>query len=163
MKMMILLVLLLIPTVLGLTNSVCKDTNTLEVNSTGILWIDGDEIPINKTEDKYCLYGCANNQCQPASLMSGGLFISMGLISAVLLVVGVLSKNKFFALIAGMIILVIGIYITAEGLVVDGILYEETVIRVIGIVLMIFAIFLFYSFAIDVSDTKKGNKGDFDE
>ena len=168
MKRMILgmvLTMLLLSGVYALeTETSCFDATTLYEEISIKHYVDGvlDSTEIwNKTTP--CDYGCVNNQCQPASLMSGGLFISLGFISTVLLIVGVMSKNKFFALIAAMIVLIIGIYITSEGLVVNGLLYEETVIRVIGIVLIMFSIFLFYSFIADVNETRKGNRGEFDE
>jgi len=112
--------------------------------------------------NELCDYGCSGGFCEPASIMTGELFTLLGFLSSLLLIVGSINKNKFFSLIAGMMILIIGIYIVSEGMIISEILYEETIIRVIGIILIIFSIFLFYSFILDINDFKNERRGEFD-
>jgi len=133
-----------------------NNVSTREFNET-------DWTYINFYYSDLCDYGCEDGYCKPASIMSEELFALLGSLFSILLVVGAINKNKFFSFIAGMLILIMGVYITSEGMVIDEILYEDTLIRVVGIVLIMFSIFLFYSFIIDVNDTRKGNRGEFDE
>lgn len=113
--------------------------------------------------NEFCEDGCVNNHCSYSSIMTEIFFGYVAFFSSVLLIVGALNRSKFFSLVAGMMILMMGVYITSEGMMIDGILYEDTIVRAVGLVMIVFSIFLFYSFIIDVNDTKKGMKGDFDE
>ena len=138
------------------TEQICLNSTHLYEEIKLEHYIDGslDSIEIwNKTIE--CNYGCENNQCQTPSLMTAGMFSILGLISIFLLGLSSYTENKFFALISSMIILIMGVYVTTEGIIVDGILFKETVIRIIGIIMIMFSIYLIYSFIIDEAGEKE--------
>ena len=146
---------ILIPVSFSNTVTSCLNSNIMQKNVTKQLIIDNNTTNIFVTENITCLYGCANNQCQSASLMTAGMFSILGIISVFLLGLGSYAENKFFVLISSMIILIMGVYVTTEGIIVDGILFKETVIRIIGIIMIMFSIYLIYSFIIEEAGEKE--------
>jgi len=154
-KMFVLAVLFLIPIGLSDTVTSCLDSDTMEKNVTKILVIDGIVGNVSSFENVTCPYGCANNQCQTASLMTGSMLGLLGVISIFCLGLGSYTDNKFFILMSAMIILIMGVYVTTEGIVIGGILFKETVIRIIGIIMIMFSIYLIYSFILEQAGEKE--------
>ncbi len=87
--------------------------------------------------------------------MTGSMLGLLGVISIFCLGLGSYTDNKFFNLMSAMIILIMGVYVTTEGIVIGGILFKETVIRIIGIIMIMFSIYLIYSFILEQAGEKE--------
>ncbi len=102
-----------------------------------------------------CLYGCHFNQCQDPSFITAQSFTIFFAVFAVLMIVSAITNNKLFSLIAALILLIVSLLIVSEGFVLNQILYRNTTVRIIGIVFIMFSIFLIYSFGVDAFRDKK--------
>jgi len=145
-KTITLIILLLIPIVLGDTVTNCIDSNTMQRNVTKNIIIGNNETDIIISEYITCNYGCENNQCQNASLITNTSFLIFFGFSVVMFVMSSITENKLFSLIGGMVLLVLSVYMASEGIVVNDVLLKNLPIRIISAIFILFSIYLMLDF-----------------
>lgn len=94
----------------------CLDTDTLQVNTTTTIWVDANETQINTTEEVYCRYGCADNQCTPGTVLNTITFPLFFVLFAFFVVFARIFENPLFGTVAASISLILGILLIGQGI-----------------------------------------------
>lgn len=158
-KMIALFLLFLIP--IGMSDTIrnCIDTDTMNITKDKKLIVDGNTTTFQVVEEVYCPYGCENNNCKEASVLNMTMFSILFGGSLVMMLISAISGNDTFGLIGALIIMLLGVYLAVEGLVIDDILHKNTLIRMVGLALILIGLYTMYAFGA----SQFGKKGEDDE
>lgn len=153
--------LMILPMAMSFEKSTyCLNSTTLIEETKLYYYIDGalDKEEIwNHTFE--CLYGCANNRCEEASILSSTFFIVFFSSSLIMMLISAISGNDTFGMIGALIIMLLGVYLAVEGLVVNEILHNNTLTRMIALSLILIGLYTMYAFGA----SQFGKKGEDDE
>jgi len=127
------------------SNSICIDNQTLEVNTTVALIINVSQTNITAIERIFCQYGCSLNACLSGSILNELTFSILLAMMFVFLGVGYKYDLSPMIIIAGAILLIIGILLVTSGIIITGVLYTPVnmvYVTYIGIIVIALSIYV---------------------
>jgi len=141
----LVLVLLLSPAFSLAIDKVCIDNQTLQINTTYYIDTDTNSTAINVSKVVPCPFGCENSDCKTASILNVPLFsIFLGL-SIILMIIGYRWFLDPLVIIGGMFLILIGVVLITQGVVVESILYKNTLTQGIGYSFIALSIYIIAS------------------
>ena len=160
LKKIMMVILLVIPLCMADTVTTCLNSNTMQRNTTKQLIIDSNVTDIFVNENVTCQYGCSNSQCQEASILNITMFSVIFGGGLIMMLISAWSGNDTFGLIGGLMLMLLGTYLAAQGIVVNSILQKNILVRMIGLALISVGLYTMYSFGRMQIEEKKGGEAD---